>query len=279
MQRRYEFLWYLVLWIETHRTGSIFFGVCMAQRTSVHEVFCDLSFISCNPWTNLELLDCWRVVSVNLSYRRRLLLDCWVGMILRARQHRVVMSLSICLLFCFDNFHATFVRRLTRNKCWFYLLGWQRICWLCYCSIDVWLGSLFGVLLSYCLVFQINLARHFNCPCTECICFFWDVMLDCFLVATFTLCSWLGYYVRRAFSDDTASSNLFHFFLILVKWIARESVYCISLIGYLLVVLHEKFAHCSRCFWLLGVQGSFIGYRDTNFAACNRVEDPRWWLS
>ena len=152
MQRRYEFLRYLVLWIETHRTGSIFFGVCMAQGTSVHKVVCDLSFISCNPWTNLEFLDCWWVISVDLSYCRRLLLDCWVSMILRSCQHRVVLCLSIYLLFRLDNFHATFVRRLTRNKYWFYLLGWQRIWWLCYCSIDVLLGSLFGVLLSCCLV-------------------------------------------------------------------------------------------------------------------------------
>ena len=152
VQRRYEFLRYFVLWVETHRTRPIFFGVCMAQWTFIHKIFCDLSFICCNPWTNLKFLDSWWVISVNLTDCRGLLLDCWVSMILWPSQPWVVLCLSICLLFCLDNLHAAFVRRLSRNKCWFYLLGRQRIWRLRHCSIDVLLGSLFRVLLDCCLV-------------------------------------------------------------------------------------------------------------------------------
>ena len=152
MQRRYELLRYLVFWIKAHRSRSIFFSVCMAQRTSVHKVFCDLSFICCNPWTDLEFLDCWRVISVNLCYCRGLLLHCRICVVFWSSQHRVVLCLSICMLFRLDNFHAALVWRFTRDKCWFYLLSRQRICWHFYCSINVFLGSLLHVLLTCCLV-------------------------------------------------------------------------------------------------------------------------------
>ena len=196
-------------------------------------------------------------------------------------QHWVVLQ-SFHILYClWMSNHALFrCVTVTRYPGWFYTEILHCTWWLCNICVIVGFWSLFVIYLIWCLPPRFyNFTLHLDCSSTESICFLWNVLLLWFLAIAFTLPSRLRFYVLGCFTYHTTTLDLFNFGLfrlICLKRITGKSVDLVSLIGYLLIVFHEKFAHRSWFFRLLCAIWSLCWYWNTNFATSNRVKDA-WW--